>query len=244
MAVFPGPQHKTFTQLLDQRIIKYAEQMQPPRGVIQPISIPYIVHGGDSLAASTTTTTTTTTTNPDSQLLPLNVGPLPPFLIDFPFQITGVVLASPNSTEVPNPDTGGTTITVGGQVTVDIGTASIVPTTLANGYQMAVFPFFFSATGAAATFTETTDPATGIITSSFVVNPGPNTPALNGAIATIPDPYIPDPTAAPTATSTVPADWITTFPAFTWIQYSILAVDGIMTDLIIHLRVLQLGRSA
>src|SRR6516162_5359905 len=101
----PGAGHKTFVTLLDQRINQYVQDAQPLPGVIQPISIPYIVHGGHPTAATTTTT---------PPLLPLGVGPLPPFCIDFPFQITGVQLASVS----------------GGAVTIDIGTAAIVPTTL------------------------------------------------------------------------------------------------------------------
>ena len=210
----PGAGHKTFVTLLDQRINQYVQDAQPLPGVIQPISIPYIVHGGDPTAATTTTT---------PQLLPLGVGPLPPFCIDFPFQITGVQLASVS----------------GGAVTLDIGTAAIVPTTLPSGYVMSVFPQFFSITGASASTITTTDPTTGLTTTSFVVNPGPNSPALNGNLATIPVPYVPTTAAA----AQVPPDWLVQFPAATWVQYSLLVVDGVMADLTIHLRVVKLGQS-
>jgi hypothetical protein len=238
----PGAGHKTFVQLLDQRINKYVRDAQPLPGVVQPISIPYLVHGGDpSTTTGTGTGTGTTTVNPFG-LLPLTVGPLPPFLIDFPFQITGCVLASPNSTDVTDPATGAVTTQVGGQVTIDIGTAAIRPTTLPSGYVMSVFPFFFSATGTTVVFGYTTDPTTGILTPTETIVPGPNTPQLNGAIVTIPDPYFQDLTTGSPTAPLLPEDWLVQWPAFTWVQYSILAVDGVMTDLTIHLRVLPLGQ--
>jgi hypothetical protein len=217
----PGAGHKTFVTLLDQRINKYVQDAQPLPGVIQPISIPYLVHGGDPQPMTTGGGTTTTTT---VQLLPLGVGPLPPFCIDFPFVITGVQLASVS----------------GGAVTIDIGTAAIVPTTLPSGYVMSIFPQFYSITGASAATIVTTDPTTGLTTTSYVINPGPNSPSLNGNLVTIPDPYVPTTAAA----AQVPPDWLIQFPAATWVQYSILIVDGLMTDLTIHLRIVKLGQSS
>jgi hypothetical protein len=221
----PGAGHKTFVTLLDQRINQYVQDALPLSGVIQPISIPYLVHGGDTPAAGTGTggTTSSTAGTMTSQLLPLSVGPLPPFCIDFPFVITGVQLASVS----------------GGAVTLDIGTAAIVPTTLPSGYVMSVFPRFFSITGAATTTVTSTDPTTGLTTASFVVSPGPNSPSLNGSLATVPEPYVPTTAGA----ARLPADWLVQWPAATWLQYSILVVDGLMTDLTIHLRVLKLGQS-
>jgi hypothetical protein len=215
----PGAGHKTFVTLLDQRINKYVQDAQPLPGVIQPISIAYLVHGGDPQPTTTGGGTTTTTT---VQLLPLGVGPLPPFCIDFPFQITGMQLAS----------------VAGGSVTIDIGTAAIVPTTLPSGYDMSVFPQFFSITGATSGTAEVTDPATGITTTESVINPGPNSPSLSGTLATMPTPYIP---TSPSVGAQLPADWLIQWPAATWIQYSILVVDGTMTDLTIHLRIVKLG---
>ena len=220
----PGAGHKTFVTLLDQRINQYVQDALPLSGVIQPISIPYLVHGGDTPAAGTGTggTTSSTAGTMTSQLLPLSVGPLPPFCIDFPFVITGVQLASVS----------------GGAVTLDIGTAAIVPTTLPSGYDMSVFPQFFSITGATSGTAEVTDPATGITTTESVINPGPNSPSLSGTLATMPTPYIP---TSPSVGAQLPADWLIQWPAATWIQYSILVVDGTMTDLTIHLRIVKLG---